>query len=86
MILPAGTTITCENNHRICETTVDIKSGDPGPLICQFRNWEPNQSMPKSNTRVQHCARCNGAFIIRKRSGGMMIHTVTGWVFEDSDK
>ncbi len=76
--LPAGTEVTCENGHRICDTKVAIRPAavgipagqDPRPhgdviVVKMFHNYAMDQRVPEeaSTFDVCVCSSCGAPWI-----------------------
>lgn len=69
-----GDTVTCENNHDICDFLVDTYIGDVQDLPNQLGNWR--QEEPKvGSTPMPRCAICNAKFVL----AGGLFHFKNGW-------
>lgn len=74
--LPAGTVVTCERGHPICETAVALTFGRPGPLPEQFTGWRAPNEAPSLYAPITGCAVC-GARYVTGMPGA--VHTEAGW-------
>ena len=72
--LPAGTQITCENGHLICEVAVPLRV-DTTPDAAEFTNWQIPPLARGDYVPECHC----GALWYSQTFVSLQIHTPDGW-------
>lgn len=83
-ILPGGTTVTCENGHRICSTISPIQPGDTANSE-NLTAFERTEYIPQRGDtgEVCRCSRCGGLWVatLQNRDGQYVhaLHTDRGW-------
>jgi hypothetical protein len=75
VLIPAGTSITCELGHAVCLTASDIHANEP-LAVEMFTRWQ--SATPHAGDTFPPCSICGGA-AHRESPGGVELHTPEGW-------
>ena len=74
--LRAGTVVTCERGHPICELATTLAAGVTGPLPEHFTGWRAPNEAPALHAPVVGCATCGARYVV---SFPGAVHTDAGW-------
>ena len=76
VLIPAGTSITCELGHVVCVTASDVHANEP-LAVEMFTRWR--RAAPQAGDAFPRCSVCQGP-AHREGREGAELHTAEGWL------